>query len=79
MKDVDIWVCNTQLRVNIQTARDSAHRNNSVTAKYVGDVPMQVTYTKSSQTPDGTKVYPTSNVEGFHNPGTYHTWCRAYS
>ena len=53
-RDVDIWLCNPQLSVNTQTAtdRDATHRNISVTAKYIGDAPVQVAYTQTSIEPD---------------------------
>mgnify|MGYP004577225741 CR=1 FL=1 len=53
-REVDIWLCNPQLSVNTQTAtdRDATHRNISVTAKYIGDAPVQVAYTQTSIEPD---------------------------
>lgn len=53
-RDVEIWLCNPQLSVNTQTAtdRDATHRNISVTAKYIGDAPVQVAYTQTSIEPD---------------------------
>lgn len=53
-REVEIWLCNPQLSVNTQTAtdRDATHRNISVTAKYIGDAPVQVAYTQTSIEPD---------------------------
>lgn len=53
-REVDIWLCNPQLSVNTQadTGGDTTHRNISVTAKYIGDAPVQVAYTQTSIEPD---------------------------
>ena len=48
-QEMDIWLCNPQLSVNTQmtTDGDTTRRNISVTAKYIGNAPVQVAYTTS--------------------------------
>ena len=49
----DIWVCNPILSVNTQmtTDGDKTKRNITITAKYVGDVAVEVAYTKTQKEP----------------------------
>ena len=53
-QEVEIWLVNPQLGVNTQMVIDGdrAKRNISVTAKYIGDAPVQVAYTKTNTAPD---------------------------
>lgn len=49
----EVWVCNPTLNVTTQmsTDGDKTKRNISVTAKYVGDVAVEVAYTKTQTEP----------------------------
>lgn len=63
-QEVEIWLVNPQLGVNTQmtTDGDRAKRNISVTAKYIGDAPVQVAYTKTRTAPDGNHPENDDNV-----------------
>lgn len=61
----EIWACNPTLYVNTQmtTDGDKTKRNISVTAKYVGDVAVEVAYTKTTDSPNDNNIWKSVKIE----------------